>query len=104
MSIVRIDKIFNLVIVLIVGMMGYLCGGIFEYHEHTTERDLLLFERDSIKGYSDHLTYNVDWNALKNIEVSSITSNCRKCNPKVVDVFLALSEKEKQRSKGKLVD
>ena len=84
------NRIFSIVLTLVVGITGYLCGGITEFNDHVSERQMLIDSVDVLNAQVDHYKWNKDYNALMNIKVSEITFDCDRCSDRVRKVQFEL--------------
>jgi len=101
MSLKKTSTIFWLIVSTLLFAIGFFGGSIYQHNEFEDDRKInneQIAKSDSISIY--YLT-TTDWNALKNIEVNSITDVCIQCSTKVFAAFNQLDERRK--SKGNLV-
>jgi len=82
----NLNRMFTLIVMIIIGGIGFFCGRVFDINNHELERNQLIFERDSIEGYADHFTYNADFHAMFNYKAKEVTAGCRPCTAKLTTV------------------
>ncbi len=98
MSSKKTNTIFSVIIGAMLIVLGFFCGSIFENHKFVEEResyDKLIEEGNS--AINEYLE-TTDWNALKNIEANAITTDCKRCSPKVSAAFKQLDKRKAEVS------
>ena len=73
-------KNYNFILGCLIFAIGFFGGITIERDSVSEDLNILVNERDSVIGQLDHLQYNVDWNAMYNLELSNISDNCKRCS------------------------
>lgn len=94
-------KNYNFILGCLILAIGFFGGITIERSSNVVDIDVLVYERDSIEGLVDHLQYNVDWNAMYNLELNAIAGDCKRCSSTFAPIKETL-EAEKQ-NRGRLV-
>jgi hypothetical protein len=97
----KTNTIFFGVVSVMLTLLGFFIGSIYERTKYIEELDTLVEENIALDGKVTHYENTADWNALKNIEVGAITDKCKYCQPLVSRAFDKLDRQEVLR--GKLV-
>lgn len=94
-------KNYNFILGCLILATGFFSGLTVERNSKVDDINVLVYERDSIGGMLDNLQYNVDWNAIYNLELNAIAGDCINCSTEFAPIKETL-EAEKQ-NRGRLV-